>query len=148
MLNSNMSELRIELENAIKNLGIYDYRVDKPEQIVSEIKEIYVNGNPRTWWLSLKHRQYVFSYTDNSGYKNISQIVSKQLNESNVINKHIFLIADEDNEQIYVYNVPLNSLPEIIENCRYFEYYVADHELSWLICENDHGDLIVCSTIK
>ncbi|HFW2069088.1 TPA: hypothetical protein ACIBZP_004789, partial [Salmonella enterica subsp. enterica serovar Typhimurium] len=23
-----------------------------------------------------------------------------------------------------------------------------DHELSWLICENDHGDLIVCSTIK
>ncbi|HGB7762102.1 TPA: hypothetical protein ACIV9Z_004393, partial [Salmonella enterica subsp. enterica serovar Saintpaul] len=25
---------------------------------------------------------------------------------------------------------------------------VADHELSWLICENDHGDLIVCSTIK
>ncbi|ENV4905302.1 hypothetical protein ACFKGB_003595, partial [Salmonella enterica] len=27
-------------------------------------------------------------------------------------------------------------------------YYVADHELSWLICENDHGDLIVCSTIK
>ncbi|HFW2747596.1 TPA: hypothetical protein ACIBEZ_004621, partial [Salmonella enterica subsp. enterica serovar Saintpaul] len=21
-------------------------------------------------------------------------------------------------------------------------------ELSWLICENDHGDLIVCSTIK
>ncbi|HFW0497786.1 TPA: protein SciX, partial [Salmonella enterica subsp. enterica serovar Saintpaul] len=55
---------------------------------------------------------------------------------------------DEDNEQIYVYNVPLNSLPEIIENCRYFEYYVADHELSWLICENDHGDLIVCSTIK
>ncbi|HFS0424364.1 TPA: hypothetical protein ACIA4U_004898, partial [Salmonella enterica subsp. enterica serovar Typhimurium] len=22
------------------------------------------------------------------------------------------------------------------------------HELSWLICENDHGDLIVCSTIK
>ncbi len=37
--------------------------------------------NPRTWWLSLKHRQYVFSYTDNSGYKNISQIVSKQLNE-------------------------------------------------------------------
>ncbi|HFW5654033.1 TPA: hypothetical protein ACIVUS_004797, partial [Salmonella enterica subsp. enterica serovar Typhimurium] len=28
------------------------------------------------------------------------------------------------------------------------EYYVADHELSWLICENDHGDLIVCSTIK
>ncbi|EAA7970319.1 hypothetical protein EIS62_24225, partial [Salmonella enterica] len=75
MLNSNMSELRIELENAIKNLGIHDYRVDKPEQIVSEIKEIYVNGNPRTWWLSLKHRQYVFSYTDNSGYKNISQIV-------------------------------------------------------------------------
>ncbi|EKN1469811.1 hypothetical protein PWK59_004616, partial [Salmonella enterica] len=59
-----------------------------------------------------------------------------------------FLIADEDNEQIYVYNVPLNSLPEIIENCRYFEYSVADHELSWLICENDHGDLIVCSTIK
>lgn len=33
-----MSELRIELENAIKNLGIHDYRVDKPEQIVSEIK--------------------------------------------------------------------------------------------------------------
>ncbi|HFW0191256.1 TPA: hypothetical protein ACITZO_003840, partial [Salmonella enterica subsp. enterica serovar Saintpaul] len=26
MLNSNMSELRIELENAIKNLGIHDYR--------------------------------------------------------------------------------------------------------------------------
>ena len=143
-----MSEFRIELENTIKNLGIHDYHVDRSEEIVSEIKDIYVNGNPRAWWLSLKHRKYVFSYTDNSGYKNISQIVCKQLNESKVINKHIFLIADEDNEQMYVYNIPLYSLPEIIENCRYFEYYVADHELSWLICENDHGDLIVCATIN
>ncbi|CAK7043281.1 MAG: hypothetical protein CITR_01854 [Citrobacter freundii] len=148
MLNSNISAFRIELENAIKNLGIHDYHVDRPEQIISEIKDIYVNGNPRAWWLSLKHRQHIYSYTDNSAYKNISQIVHKQFNESNVINKYIFLIADEDNEQMHVYNIPLNSLSDIIESCRYFEYYVVDHKLSWLICENDHGDLIVCSTIN
>jgi hypothetical protein len=143
-----MSAFRIELENAIKNLGIHDYHVDRPEQTISKIKNIYVNGNPRAWWLSLKHRQYVFTYTDNSGYKNISQVVSKQFNEENVVNKHVFLIADENGERMHIYNIPLNSLPEIIENCRYFEYYIADHELFWLICENDHGDLIVCSTIN
>lgn len=145
MLNTDMSAFRIELEDAIKSLGIRNYYVDRPEKIISEIKHTYVNGNPMAWWLSLKNRQNTFTYTDNSGYKNILRIVSEIFNDKKTINENVFFIADEDNECMYLYNIPLQSLAGIIENCRYFEYYIVAHDLSWLICENDHGDLIVCS---
>lgn len=143
-MNSAMSAFKIELEDVIKNLGINNYIVDRSEKIISEIKHTYVNGNPRAWWLSLKHRHDIFSYTDDSGYKNISRIVSERLNSEAVLNEQVFFIADEDNEYMYLYNIPLCFLVHIIEGCRYFEYYVVAHDLSWLICENDHGDLIVC----
>ncbi|WP_429177040.1 DUF6756 family protein [Kosakonia sp. 1610] len=54
-------------------------------------------------------------------------------------------MADEDNEQMYLYKTPLSALVFVIEQCRYFEYYVVSGELAWLVCENDHGEIIVCS---
>ena len=29
-----------------------------------------------------------------------------------------------------------------IENSRFFEYYIVDKELNWMVAENDHGDLL------
>ncbi len=145
MLSTGNSEFKSELEDSITSLGIALLPVDKSEEIISRIKDRYVDGNPRAWWLTLKNKKNVFSYSDNSGYQHISKAVSCFGGSEKIKLENIFLIADEDNDYTYIYDIPFSSISHVIENCRFFEYYIIPHDLSWLICENEHGDLIVCS---
>ena len=54
------SELEQEIMEAIQNLNIVDkFRVIKGEekdQMLSRFHSIYVVGEPRVWWLSLKYK--------------------------------------------------------------------------------------------
>ena len=145
MLSIDMSDFQTELEEAIKGSGVSHYHVNNLLEITDKIKRLYVDNNPRAWWLSLKYRSDIFSYADNLGYKDILKIAKK----NNFIQENdarIFFIADEDNEKMHIYRIPINSIEYIVENCRYFEYYAVAQDLSWLICENDHGNLIMCSS--
>ncbi|MFJ2331797.1 DUF6756 family protein [Pseudomonas helleri] len=54
----------------------------------------------------------------------------------------VWLIVDEDNDEKFVFSLPLSKIKKITEECRYFEYYIVDKNLKWLLAENDHGDLI------
>lgn len=144
MLNEQKSELRAELEDAFNKAGIGDYVVVNATAIIEKIKKNYVSGNPRAWWLSLKNKIDTLHYEDNSGYKYIAEIVENKFSQAH--NSYVFFLADENNEQMYLYKIPLNALVFVIKQCRYFEYYVVSEELSWLVCENDHGEIIVCSS--
>jgi hypothetical protein len=50
--------------------------------------------------------------------------------------------VDESNEKKFIFDIPIYAIPEIVKECRYFEYYVASPDLSWWLAENDHGDLL------
>lgn len=145
MLNAEGLSLRLELEEAIRTAGIDDYYVENAQEIISMIKNVFVNDNYSPWWLSLKHRLSVTSYPDDTGYKNILRIVTDKFKRGKICDDNVFIIADEGNACMCLYKIALESLINIIENCRFFEYYIVPYDLSWLICENDHGDLIVCS---
>ena len=144
MLNEQKSELRAEIEDAFSKAGINDYIVVNATAIIKKIKKNYVSGNPRAWWLSLKNKIDILHYEDDSGYKYITEIVENKFSQAH--NSYVFFLADEDNEQMYLYKAPLSALVFVIEQCRYFECYMVSEELSWLVCENDHGEIIVCST--
>ncbi|MBS5775023.1 MAG: hypothetical protein KHW84_18545 [Enterobacter cloacae] len=143
MLNEQNSELRAEIEDAFSKAGIDDYVVVNATAIIEKIKKNYVSGNPRAWWLSLENKIDTLHYEDNAGYKYVSEIVENKFSQAH--NSYVFFLADEDNEQMYLYKTPLSALVFVIEQCRYFEYYVVSEELAWLVCENDHGEIIVCS---
>lgn len=144
MLNEQKSELRAEIEDAFSKAGINDYIVVNATAIIKKIKKNYVSGNPRAWWLSLKNKIDILHYEDDSGYKYITEIVENKFSQAHT--SYVFFLADEDNEQMYLYKAPLSALVFVIEQCRYFEYYMVSEELSWLVCENDHGEIIICSS--
>lgn len=144
MLNEKKSALRAELEDAFNKAGIGDYVVVSATAIIEKIKKNYVSGNSRAWWFSLKNKIDTLHYEGNSGYKYIAEIVGNKFSQAH--NSYVFFLADEDNEQMYLYKIPLNALVFVIEQCRYFGYYVVSEELTWLVCGNDHGEIIVCSS--
>ena len=143
-MNKEESDLKTELEEAFIGAGINDYSINDAQSLMAKIKGKFISGEPRAWWLSLKHDVNILSYDNNAGYKDIPDVVKKNFTHRDFA--RVILIVDEDNENKFLFKIPLNSLPCIIEACRYFEYYVVAEDLSWLIAENDHGDLLICSS--
>ena len=61
-----LSELEIELMEAISDLNIEDkvqkYTGEEKEKILFKLQEKFVDGNPRVWWLALKHKATSFNF--------------------------------------------------------------------------------------
>jgi len=106
-----------------------------PEKILNEIHSKFIKGSPRAWWNGLENKIEAHRFDDNSGYKALPEYFDG-------CGDFVFLIADDDNEEKYVFEVKIQCLTKVLEECRFFEYYVAPVDLSFLICENDHGDVI------
>ncbi|MDV5355398.1 hypothetical protein QM201_10920 [Enterobacter asburiae] len=142
MLDDNISGLKKEIESALTALNIDERRVDNAEFMLNAIKHKFVAGDPRAWWLSLKNKIEARFFEDNAGYKCIPEIAHTRFQCS--YDEDVFLVVDMDNEVSQLYCIPVKVLTSLIEACRYFEYYVVAKDLSWLICENDHGEIITC----
>lgn len=145
MNKNNKSDLQVSIEAAINEVGVTSFEVNDIDYIISEIRKIYVKGLPRVWWLSLKHIKSINRFPDNSGYATIPDYVKDMYGAGYDLSKKVYFVADGDGDGVLlIYQVPLNKICEIIENCEYFEYYVVACDYSWLIVENDHGDIIIC----
>lgn len=77
----------------------------------------------------------IYTFNDNSAYLHLDEVAPPTTGD-------VWLIVDEDNDEKFVFSLPLSKIKKIIEECRYFEYYIVDKNLKWLLAENDHGDLI------
>ena len=143
-MQNNVSELKEELQESLTALGIVPEEIENKDYIINQILSTYVNGNPRAWWLSLKGKKEIIDYTDDSAYLHLVDTIKKIEEKQFDPNKSIYFIIDDDNEQMYIYIMNPLCVKSVIESCQYFEYYVVALDLSWLIAENDHGQLIVC----
>ncbi|WP_217190152.1 DUF6756 family protein [Pseudomonas shirazica] len=108
------------------------------KEILSKIQSTFIKGNPRAWWTSLRSKPNIQNFDDNTGYLHLCELAPKPLED-------VWLIADEDNEEKLLFSLPFKNIISILDDCRHFEYYIVDKQLSWMIAENDHGDLIFCS---
>ena len=140
------TDLQREIEGAIKDAGIEQFDIGNKSDVVSRIIKIYVKGKPRVWWLALNHVKSIHGFENNMGFAAIPKIIENIDGKRHKNREKVYLVADEneDGESLWVYKIQLDKLSSIIENCRYFEYYVVAIDYSWLIAENDHGDVIVC----
>ena len=140
------TDLQLEIEEAIKDAGIEPFEIDNKSDVISRIIKIYVEGEPRVWWLALNHIKSIHGFKNNMGFVAIPELVENIDGKRYKNSEKVYFIADEDedSDSLWVYKIQLNKLSNIIENCRYFEYYVVAMDYSWLIAENDHGDVIVC----
>ncbi len=130
-----MTELSEELKAAFELVEINIEEIPNREEILQKIKNKFVKGNPRAWWTHLRRSPDVYHFENNTGYLYLENLAPP-------LTENVFFIVDEDNEIMHLYKIPLKKIKSVIAECRYFEYYVVSEDFSWLIAENDHGDLL------
>ena len=128
--------LRSELSAALISEGLSSSETEDKGRVISLIEKKFILGTPRAWWSSLVNKPEVYAFPDNSGYQHLLEIIPDGGDK-------VWFVVDDDEEE-FVFFIPLNKVQSIIEGCRFFEYYVVDEGFSWMLAENDHGDILIC----
>lgn len=133
---STKDEKYLELKEAINSLDnkneVMEIQNIAKDNIIADIMNKFVIGNPRVWWLAFKKKPKSFSFDDEFQYQRISQFFNN--------NDVCYLITELDT--IHLFKLPVRNIIKIIGECSFFEYYVTDLKMQNLLCETDHGDLL------
>jgi len=133
---STKDEKYLELKETINSLDnkneVMEIQNIAKDNIIADIMNKFVIGNPRVWWLAFKKKPKSFSFDDEFQYQRISQFFDN--------NDVCYLITELDT--IHLFKLPVRNIIKIIGECSFFEYYVTDLKMQNLLCETDHGDLL------
>ena len=139
-----MWNIEAEIEEALGELNLPNADFikcpkDQAEKIVKAAMNRYVEGNPRSWWLSLKkpHRSYDHDFPCDY----IKDYVPNK-------ESRCFWIPETEKMDLDVYECEINAIPKILRLTPPFEYYVIGKNLDWIIIETDHGLLWVIDETK
>ena len=99
--------------------------------VLDRIKNRFVLGNPRVWWLSFRFPPKEHHYDDYQ-YKRISCFLNNE--------DFCYFIAELD--VTHIFKARVADVVFIIGECSFFEYYVVSMDLKKLICETEHGDFL------
>ncbi|MDF1664726.1 MAG: hypothetical protein P1V97_23405 [Planctomycetota bacterium] len=133
-----MSEIEDDVDSSLKELGILDsckLPIKQAQGIVAKAMQLFVKGNPRVWWLSLKnpHRNYVCK-------RDCSTCLPERL--AGYTETVYFIPETESLEPMPVYQLSPNQLCELIGGSGYFEYYIVTSDFKTLLIETEHGQFI------
>lgn len=128
------SEITDWIEEAFREHNKSLRRVSEPEAsaTVRNLMADFVLGNPRVWWLALRHGHSACSSVDHS-----FEAIAPETDET------IWFIPETDEFPLPVYDLSPADVDFIRTNCPLFEYYVADKHGNWIVIENDHDEFIV-----
>ena len=139
-----MNTIIQEIVEAVKtaNIGEADFaQLDKAKSksIVSKAMATFVDNSPRVWWLSLKLDATYYDYPDCDGLEHLLEHVPPNV-------ERCYFIPETETNHLPVYRASVVALPAILRECSFFEYYVVGIDMSWLVIENDHNQIISCKT--
>lgn len=101
--------------------------------VVDRAREIFVEGDPRVWWLGLKLPVSARSSRD-CAVADIMPVPSTK----------VFFIPEDDVAELSVYELSTDAIEYLRQNAALFEYYVVPESYAWLICESDHDEFLLC----
>lgn len=131
-------EYEIEIMEAIINLNIENevkvFTGEEKEHILSKLQEIFVTGNPRVWWLSLKYKpiSFIIEEPDSISYKRIADFFDKE--------EVVWFVVEDDARLLY--RTKVSHVVDIIGQCRFFEYNIISKNLERFLCETEHDEFL------
>jgi len=137
-----MSYIEDEITEAIKHITSLTYGINRladkeVENLLDNILNIFVyDRSQRWWWTALKYVEYKEIIETGEGFKYLFQHLPSITQEC------WFIVDDEDSNTHLVYSIHPYLLPVLLAECSFFEYYIIDKEMSWLLCENHHNQII------
>ena len=127
-----MGEQYQELLRCIESLDARERIQELGGDVLDRIKNRFVLGNPRVWWLSFRFPPKEHHYDDDYQYKRISCFLNNE--------DFCYFIAELD--VTHIFKARVADAVFIIGECSFFEYYVVSMDLKKLICETEHGDFL------
>jgi hypothetical protein len=135
-----MTDIEKQIADAIRQLGLSEQQIRRlpPEaasEVVQKAQQLYITGEPRSWWLSLKVPHTAFDYPDGSGCKHLNE---HWLNKTPIC----WFIPETEKPNLPVYEAEIIILPELLSECGFFEYYLLSKDWLFLLVETDHNQII------
>lgn len=127
--------LESEINQAIEELKLEEkveiFAGKEREKILLQLKSVFVRGNPRVWWLSLKWKTKSLFF-EGETYKDLINHFSED--------EMVWFVIEEDEQLLY--RTKISYIISILENCSLFEYNLISEDLKRFICETDHDDIL------
>ena len=127
-----MDEQYQELLRCIESLDARERIQELGGDVWDRIKNRFVLGNPRVWWLSFRFPPKEHHYYDDYQYKQISCFLNNE--------DFCYFIAELD--VTHIFKARVADVVFIIGECLFFEYYFVSMDLKKLICETEHRDFL------
>lgn len=110
-----MHEIESWIQDAVNLLDVSFKNVDRhqAQDLLGKARSIYVDGDPRVWWLSLKLPYKQFS----SDTTRITDIISGY-------EESCWFIPETDTEELLVYRATVRDVERVVNDCPFFEYYI------------------------
>jgi hypothetical protein len=133
------SDIEREIPAAQESLrGLVDVRICgevEAADVVGRVRALFVHGNPSAWWHALKGTAVVHDYADGSGLLPLEDHLRSSEGSC-------WLVIDDGTEQ-FCLELPVLAVGEFLKQLRFVEYYVVSKDLDWMLCENEHNQIIV-----
>jgi hypothetical protein len=134
-----LRELENEIREAIIELKIENkvkaFSGEKKNNILLKLKSIFVRGDPRVWWLSLKYKPTSYVFEEQLAYKKINYFFNE--------NDDVWFVAEDDvYDEPLLYKTKVSFVIDIIGGCTGFEYNIISENCEKYLCENDHGEFL------
>jgi hypothetical protein len=132
---------KAEIELAIKILrlnqeSIVRLRAQQAEQIIQVAKARFVEGNPRSWWLSLRVPCRIVGQDASSG---VPSLIRHWASDESFC----WFVPEVEDGSYPVYETTVPIVERILSECSFFEYYLLNRPLDRLLIENDHNQIVI-----
>jgi hypothetical protein len=130
-------ELIEELEEASRKIpGIKRVPNDVAAAYIHDLAEAFVaDPSSRHWWESLTGSATRVPYCNADG---LAKLASSLSNQADVR----LVVTDEEEAPWPVYAGGANQLIAMLRECRFCEYMVAAHDMSWIIFDTHMNELV------
>ncbi len=135
-----------EIQDAIQRLGLSesDIKLLPDEEGLSvfnaALSHFVASGDRRWWWEDFRFPSTTVRFPDQRAFERIEKIVPNK-------REKVWFIVEDDQLPFYpVYEATPEAIQAVIGECYGFEYYLVAKDLSWLLCETHHDDLIAIGT--
>ena len=119
---------RCELEQLTADVAI---------SLVARLRATFFSGASRPWWHHFPTRRVSVVVEPSKTTARLADVIGIEPSAE------VLLIPDPETvEPCRVYQGSLASVIESLGECYLFEYYLAAPDLSWVLAENDHNQLL------
>lgn len=130
---------------SLNKLGVNPETIYSKNRILKEIELKFSLNKDKVWWLSFGNKKFFnLDKDDDNGYLKIVEFLNSEKITIKSNHKFYFIMdIDEEHCDKIVAILEIKDIIFLIEDNFYFEYYICPTDFSWLLCENDHNDLMI-----